>query len=379
MFHRTLFPILLGGLAASAAGAAGSATSALTPDQYTAGAPVAVSIQVNPDGGTGAYAVEDTPPNGWTVSAVGQNGDFDATNGKVKWGPFFDDDARTLTYTATPPAGASGAATFSGVASFDGANVAIGGERAIEESTGGGGGGGSGGSGTARSTFSSSSYTPGVGVGVTIATTPAGGTATYAVEDSPPNGWTVSAVGQNGTFDATNRKVKWGPFFDDAARDLSYTATPPAGSTGTKSFQGTASFDGTAVGITGQRSLPQSAVTGPCVPSATRMCLNDGRFALTVSWATSNGGQGSGSVVQVPSTDSGIFYFFSANNWEMLVKVLNGCGINDKYWVFFAATTDVEFTLRVMDLESGLVKTYRNPLGRAANAVTDTDAFATCP
>ncbi len=78
------------------------------------------------------------------------------------------------------------------------------------------------------------------------------------------------------------------------------------------------------------------------------------------------------------SQDSGLFWFFEAENRELLVKVFDGCGINDRFWVFSAATTDVEFTLRVTDTMSGTVKTYFNPLGVAA-ANTDTDAFATCP
>jgi hypothetical protein len=62
--------------------------------------------------------------------------------------------------------------------------------------------------------------------------------------------------------------------------------------------------------------------------------------------------------------------------------------IRDSYWVFFAATTNVEFTTRVTDTLTGFVKTYgksgetieyNNPLGQPANAVTDTTAFATCP
>ena len=43
----------------------------------------------------------------------------------------------------------------------------------------------------------------------------------------------------------------------------------------------------------------------------------------------------------IPSApDSGLFYFFGASNLEMLIKVLNACGLNDRYWVFFAATTN---------------------------------------
>ena len=62
----------------------------------------------------------------------------------------------------------------------------------------------------------------------------------------------------------------------------------------------------------------------------------------------------------------------------MLVKVLDGCGFNDRFWVFAAATTDVAYTLRVRDTDNGQVQEYTNPLGVASAAVTDTDAFATC-
>ena len=66
-------------------------------------------------------------------------------------------------------------------------------------------------------------------------------------------------------------------------------------------------------------------------------------------------------------------------NWEMLVKVINGCGLNQNYWVFAAATTDVEYTLKVRDTQTGEVVEYFNPLNTAAPAINDTGAFATCP
>ena len=62
----------------------------------------------------------------------------------------------------------------------------------------------------------------------------------------------------------------------------------------------------------------------------------------------------------------------------MLVKVLDGCGINDRFWVYAAATTDVEYTLEVTDTWTGQTVIYANPLGVSAAAITDTDAFATC-
>ncbi len=116
-----------------------------------------------------------------------------------------------------------------------------------------------------------------------------------------------------------------------------------------------------------------------CPPGPADMCLNNGRFRVAVDWRAFVGGTGSGRVVRFGSDDSGLFWFFDPDNWEMLVKVLDGCDINNRYWVFSAATTNVGYTLRVTDTETDTVQKYDNRLGRAAAAITDTDAFATCP
>jgi hypothetical protein len=124
---------------------------------------------------------------------------------------------------------------------------------------------------------------------------------------------------------------------------------------------------------------PPPPPSGDCTPNATTTCLNEGRFQVRVDWRDFGNMTGPGQVVPFGSDDSGLFYFFSADNWEMLIKVLDGCNINDRYWVFAAATTNVEYTLRVTDTETGASKQYRNPLGQASPAITDTSAFATCP
>ncbi len=116
-----------------------------------------------------------------------------------------------------------------------------------------------------------------------------------------------------------------------------------------------------------------------CVPSATRHCLRQGRFEVVVDWADFVGQTGPGSVVPYGTDESGLFWFFSEDNWEMLVSVLDGCSINERYWVFAAATTTVGYDLTVTDTTTGEARTYHNPLGQLADAIGDTDAFATCP
>lgn len=119
--------------------------------------------------------------------------------------------------------------------------------------------------------------------------------------------------------------------------------------------------------------------TTECVPSDTVMCLGrNERFRVEGDWRDFDGNRGS--FMTVPYTrDSGLVWFFNENNIEFLVKILNGCNFNGHFWVFAAATTDVEYTLTVTDTETGLVQTYSNPLGNAAAAITDTGAFETCP
>ena len=132
-------------------------------------------------------------------------------------------------------------------------------------------------------------------------------------------------------------------------------------------------------GYSNEATASTNTAVGPCVPGANTLCLNNDRFRVQVAWKIPDGSEGLASVVPVNSDDSGLLYFFSSNNWEMLVKVLNGCSSTSHYWVFFAATTNVQFVVTVADTQTGKVKTYLNPQGNSADAVTDTGAFATCP
>jgi pimeloyl-ACP methyl ester carboxylesterase len=115
-----------------------------------------------------------------------------------------------------------------------------------------------------------------------------------------------------------------------------------------------------------------------CVADATHLCLQKGRFRVEASW-DANGASGKGQTVPGASPDSGLLWFFSPDNWELMVKVLDGCAVNGRYWVFAAGTTDVHYVLTVTDTLTGGTARYENPAGRAAAAVTDAGAFQTCP
>jgi plastocyanin len=119
---------------------------------------------------------------------------------------------------------------------------------------------------------------------------------------------------------------------------------------------------------------------GACVPGPDALCLTGGRFKASVDWHTSTT-TGSGFAVPLPAApQSGLFYFFDPTNIEMLIKVLNACVPPfNHYWVFFAATTNVEFAVVVADTQTGKTVAYFNPLNRSAPPVQDVNAFATCP
>lgn len=117
----------------------------------------------------------------------------------------------------------------------------------------------------------------------------------------------------------------------------------------------------------------------PCSPSETALCLDGRRFQVSVEWRLPGGESGAGRVVPGSTSDSGLFWFFAPGNWEMMVKVLDGCAVNGRHWVFVGAATDVEYTLRVVDGGNGEVRTYHQPGGVVGPVLTDTGAFAACP
>ncbi|HVS64057.1 MAG TPA: M64 family metallopeptidase [Thermoanaerobaculia bacterium] len=120
-------------------------------------------------------------------------------------------------------------------------------------------------------------------------------------------------------------------------------------------------------------------VPSECIAGDTTLCLEGGRFRVEIDWRDFSGTEGAGQVVPTASDDSGLFSFFDPDNWEMLVKVLDACAANDRFWVFLAATTNLQHDVTVTDTATGAIRRYSNEAGNRAPAVTDTDAFATCP
>ena len=130
--------------------------------------------------------------------------------------------------------------------------------------------------------------------------------------------------------------------------------------------------------VHGRRYPGQVAPPEPCVPSDTVLCLGAGdRFRVTATWATGEGTAGEGRAEPL-TVDTGWFWFFRDTNLELIVKVLDGCPVNGRFWVFAGGLTDVAVELVVEDTAAGGRRAYSNPQGTPFRPIQDTGAFP-CP
>ncbi|MEO8348102.1 MAG: BACON domain-containing carbohydrate-binding protein [Acidobacteriota bacterium] len=111
-----------------------------------------------------------------------------------------------------------------------------------------------------------------------------------------------------------------------------------------------------------------------CTQNATTLCLNNGRFQVRAIFSTASITNGPAQAVPLTG-DTGYFWFFSANNVEITLKVVDGRTFNGFFWAFYAALSDVAYTITITDMDTGAVKTYSNPQG-SLSSVADVAAFA---
>ncbi|HEX2251882.1 MAG TPA: hypothetical protein VHQ65_01280 [Thermoanaerobaculia bacterium] len=117
-----------------------------------------------------------------------------------------------------------------------------------------------------------------------------------------------------------------------------------------------------------------------CVAAPGVLCLGGGRFEVRVRYGNQHaeiGFLGDGEV-RLGTADSGYFWFFRPTNLELLVKVLDGVGVNGYQWVFHGPMTDLDYWLQVSDAATGITRTYhRAPGGLCGGA--DVRAFSPGP
>lgn len=139
-----------------------------------------------------------------------------------------------------------------------------------------------------------------------------------------------------------------------------------------------------AVSVLSALPLPAAALVpaaplGNCLADAQTLCLNQGRFEVRAIWRDYDGVSGAGYAHPI-TANSGYFDFFSPNNVEVLVKVLDGCtdALGQHFWFFAGGLTDVQVELRVKDTLTGDFRLYTNRLGTRFDSILDLEGFATC-
>ncbi len=122
---------------------------------------------------------------------------------------------------------------------------------------------------------------------------------------------------------------------------------------------------------------PVAAEHGGCVATPTALCLTAGRFRVEATFFAAQTGSGIARVVPL-NANSGTMTFFSPQVSEVLIKVLDACALNNRFWVYGAAATDVGYDITVTDTATDDSKVYSKIQGPPASALTDSDAFDTC-
>jgi len=125
-----------------------------------------------------------------------------------------------------------------------------------------------------------------------------------------------------------------------------------------------------------------------CSPGPHTLCVDDQpgdrRFKIEIDYfSPPRAVLGRGRAIPLAElgvSRGGLFWFFTADNPEVLVKVLDACtpALGNRFWVFLTAGTDLGYSLTVTDTASGLQRTYANEDGAPALPVQDVDAFP-CP
>jgi virginiamycin B lyase len=122
-----------------------------------------------------------------------------------------------------------------------------------------------------------------------------------------------------------------------------------------------------------------SSLAATCAPSATALCLDNGRLRVEATWTTTDGRSGPATAVPLGrSSTAGYLWFFTPDTPELLVKTVEGCAFNGNVWFFAAGLTNVQVEIRVTDVAAvtgPVTKTYTSPAGPPFAPIQDTAAF----
>ncbi|MEM7481438.1 MAG: Kazal-type serine protease inhibitor family protein [Acidobacteriota bacterium] len=116
-------------------------------------------------------------------------------------------------------------------------------------------------------------------------------------------------------------------------------------------------------------------VWAECPEDGETLCLLDDRLQAKVRFKNQHDGGTEGRGTPVTLTDeTGMFWFFNDQNFEVVLKAIDGRASNGKVWVFLGSLSDVEYWVDVFDTVTETPRTYYNPPGNRYG-IADTNAF----
>jgi hypothetical protein len=188
------------------------------PPPYTATALARIQILTDPAPYVALYSVEEDVPIGLAPDDITEGGVWDPIQRRIKWGPFADAQASTLSFRVEVSAHAPPSFSWSGRAIFDALEIPTGGPVAWSAADAP--------SPSSLAIALPSFFEPGQSFAVALDSAPSPTTEVHAIELSLPPGWSFVAANHDGTLDAVNRRVKWGPFHDALHRALEAELRP---------------------------------------------------------------------------------------------------------------------------------------------------------
>ncbi len=249
-----------GGTTAATSGVTSTSWASLEDGTVTRGLPgtcrVGVGFEVTltaaPNEHVTLYTVREVVPEGYAVripaGTVGSPaGTYSEGTRTITWGPISHEGSPvTLRYELTAGTGAGSSGVFGGRAAFGDVERLTGGPTGVVVLPAL--------MGTATRTLPGM-VEPGTTATVRVVATPDAGIGLWGVDEVLPLGWTAGTLPAGASYDAGLRRIRFGPFNDDASRALEYTATAGNGVSGPQAFAGTATFDGTGFAVGGATTV----------------------------------------------------------------------------------------------------------------------------
>ena len=128
-----------------------------------------------------------------------------------------------------------------------------------------------------------------------------------------------------------------------------------------------------------------------CISTSETACLLGGRFKVTMKWTNRFANpvtSGTGKVIKYaenkvdsnpqygPTSEVLYLSMFDSSPTavETIVRIINGVGINDKYWIYVTGFSNNEYTVSVTDTKTCKTWTRTNPFN-TFGIITDQQAF----